>query len=87
MGDKFLATGSKDNTINLYTLDGKKYKNLRGHQAAICCLAYVRGPSGDLLASGSDNGCGSIFLWDTKSWQVSSKIKAHEAAVTSILDL
>jgi WD40 repeat protein len=87
VGDKYIVTGSKDHTINVYSLDGKKIRYLKGHQAAICCLAFVKGPSGDLLASGSDNGCGSVILWDTKSWQSTSKIQAHEAAVTSIVDL
>jgi len=87
IGDKYIATGSKDHTINIYTFDGRKVKNLKGHKAAICCLAFIKGPSGDLLASGSDNGCGSVILWDTKSWQTVSKIQAHEAAVTSIVDL
>lgn len=87
VGSNYIATGSKDTTINVYSLDGRKIRYLKGHQAAICCLAFVKGPSGDLLASGSDNGCGSVILWDIKSWQMSSKIQAHEAAVTSIVDL
>lgn len=87
IGDKFVATGSKDHTINIYSLDGRKINTLRGHSAAICCLSNVRGASGDMLASGSDNGCGSVILWDPRSWQMISKIQAHEAAVTSIVDL
>ena len=89
IGDKYVVTGSKDTTINVYSLDGRKLRTLRGHSAAICCLASLRGgsSSSDILASGSDNGCGSIILWDTKSWQSLTKIQAHEAAVTSIVDL
>lgn len=87
LGDRYLATGSKDTSINIYSLDGKKINALKGHSAAICCLATVRGPSGEILASGSDNGCGSVILWDPRSWQIISKIQAHEAAVTSIVDL
>lgn len=87
IGDKFVATGSKDHTISIYSLEGKKVNSLRGHSAAICCLSNVRGPSGDMLASGSDNGCGSVILWDPRTWQMISKIQAHEAAVTSIVDL
>lgn len=29
--DKYIATGSKDNTINIYTLEGKKVATLEGH--------------------------------------------------------
>ena len=87
IGDRYVATGSKDTTINVYTLEGRKIQTLRGHNAAICCLASMKTQSGDVLASGSDNGCGSVILWDTRSWQMISKIQAHEAAVTSIVDL
>jgi WD40 repeat protein len=87
LGDKYVATGSKDTTLNIYSLDGRKLRTLRGHEAAICCLATVKSQSGDILASGSDNGCGSVILWDPRSWQIMSKIQAHEAAVTSIVDL
>lgn len=85
--DRYIATGSKDTSINIYSLDGRKVRTLRGHEAAICCLAAIKNQSGDILASGSDNGCGSVVLWDSKSWQILSKIQAHEAAVTSIVDL
>ena len=72
-----MVTGSKDNTINVYTLGGKKVQTLRGHDAAICCLASINTQGSDILASGSDNGCGSVILWDTRSWQMLSKIQAH----------
>ena len=77
VGDRYVATGSKDTTINIYSLDGRKLRTLRGHEAAICCMAYVRSQGGDMLASGSDNGCGSVILWDAKNWQMVSKIQAH----------
>ena len=77
IGDKYVVTGSKDTTINVYTLGGRKIQSLRGHQAAVCCLASMKTQSGDILASGSDHGCGSVILWDTRSWQIISKIQAH----------
>lgn len=41
-----------------------------------------------MLASGSDHGCSSLILWDTsRSWSLLSRIQAHSAAVTAILDL
>lgn len=39
------------------------------------------------MASGSDHGCNSIIIWDTNNWSIRAKIKAHSAAVTSIVDL
>ena len=38
------------------------------------------------MASGSDHGCNSIIR-DTNNWSIRAKIKAHSAAVTSIVDL
>ena len=87
VGARYVATGSKDTSLNIYSLDGRKIRTLKGHSAAICCLSTVKGQTADILASGSDNGCGSVILWDTKTWQMLSKIQAHEAAVTSIVDL
>lgn len=40
-----------------------------------------------MLVSGGDVGCGTLVFWDVNSWMVRSKIKAHDAAISSILDL
>lgn len=39
------------------------------------------------LASGSDHGCSSLILWDTRSWAMHTKVQCHTAAVTAIVDL
>ena len=39
------------------------------------------------MASGSDHGCSSLVLWDIRSWSITSKIQAHSAPVTGIVDL
>lgn len=63
-------------------------RKLKGHEASICCLSSFRNINGDVfLASGSDHGCSSLILWDIRSWAISSKIQAHVAAVTGIVDL
>lgn len=86
--DRFIATGSKDSTINIYSLEGKKLRSLRGHEASICCLSSTRNLNGDVfLASGSDHGCSSLILWDVRSWAIANRVQAHTAAVTAILDL
>ena len=69
------------------TLEGDKVATLRGHQASICCLALIQERGKTFLASGSDHGCSSIIIWDTKSWNIVSKMQHHSAAVTSIVDV
>lgn len=85
--DQYIATGSKDKTINIYSLDGKKVTCLRGHDAPICSLSTVRSGNSTFLASGSDHGCCCMILWDVRTWTISSRIQSHSAAVTSIVDL
>jgi WD40 repeat protein len=88
LNDQYIATGSKDATINIYSLEGRKVRRLKGHEASICCLSSFRNLNGDVfLASGSDHGCSSLILWDIRSWSIQSKIQAHVAAVTAIVDL
>jgi len=31
VGDRYVVTGSKDTSLNVYTLDGRKIRTLRGH--------------------------------------------------------
>ena len=69
-----------------------KVATLRGHNSSICCLSLIRGSNSNnvnqkYLASGSDHGCSSLILWDTKTWTIISKVVAHTAAVTAIVDL
>lgn len=86
--NQFIATGSKDKTINIYDLEGKKITTLRGHDASICSLSTIKtNPSNTYLASGSDHGCCCLILWDIRTWTICSRIQAHVAAVTSIVDL
>lgn len=88
VGESHIATGSKDKTINIYSLGGDKEATLRGHNSAICCLAVIRNIHGELyLASGSDHGCSSLIIWDSQSWAMYTKAVYHSAAVTSIVDL
>lgn len=86
--DQFIATGSKDKTINIYDFSGRKITTLRGHDASICSLSTIKtNPSSTYLASGSDHGCCCLILWDIQTWTICSRIQAHVAAVTSIIDL
>lgn len=38
------------------------------------------------MASGGDIKCNTIVLWDTSTWTIRSKIQAHSAAVTALVD-
>jgi WD40 repeat protein len=60
---------------------------MKGHRASICKLAIVVNKNKKYLASGSDQGCSSIVLWDTASWNMSMRIEGHKGAVTAIVDL
>lgn len=80
--------GGKDGVINVYEIKtGKKIANMKGHRASICKLAIVVNKNKKYLASGSDQGCSSIVLWDTVSWNMSMRIEGHKGAVTAIVDL
>lgn len=86
--NRYVATGSKDKTINVYGIDGRKVTTLRGHDAAICSLSSIQNRNQQsYLASGSDHGCCCLILWDTRTWTISCRIQSHSAAVTSIVDL
>jgi WD40 repeat protein len=86
--NRYIATGSKDRTISVYGVDGRKVAVLKGHDAAICTLSSVQRKSGEVqLASGSDHGCCCLILWEARTWTISTRIKCHAAAVTNIVDL
>jgi len=48
---KFLASGSGDNTVKIWQVDGKLLRTLEGHRAAVWGVAFS--PDGKIIASGS----------------------------------
>lgn len=42
---------------------------------------------GGFFASGGDNGCSSLILWDPATWKIKRKVNLHSAALTCIVDL
>ena len=61
---RFLASGSKDNTIALWDIEnGKSIATLYGHSDNVTFLTFS--PDGKWLASNSDDG--TIKLWDMKN--------------------
>jgi WD40 repeat protein len=74
-----VASGSGDNTVKLWTLDGKLLKTFKGHSAAIWGVAFS--PDGKILASGSVDA--TIKLWKLDGTEITT-LKEHTAAIRQI---
>lgn len=78
--DRFIATGSKDETIQLYDMSKKtEHGALLHHNGTISCLEFYG--SSHLLSGGED---GLICVWSTKKWECLKAFKAHKGQVTSL---
>nr|XP_040027222.1 p21-activated protein kinase-interacting protein 1-like [Gasterosteus aculeatus aculeatus] len=78
--ERFVATGSKDETIQLYDMKNRiEHGALLQHDGTITCLEFY-GTSH--LLSGSEDGL--ICVWSTKKWECVKSIKAHQGHVTSL---
>uniref|UniRef100_A0AAY4DS10 P21-activated protein kinase-interacting protein 1-like n=1 Tax=Denticeps clupeoides TaxID=299321 RepID=A0AAY4DS10_9TELE len=78
--DRFLATGSKDETIQLYDLRRKsEHGSLLHHDGSITCLEFY---GSSHLLSGAEDGL--LCVWSTKKWESLKSIKAHRGHVTSL---
>ncbi|XP_042570852.1 p21-activated protein kinase-interacting protein 1-like [Cyprinus carpio] len=79
--DQFIATGSKDETIQLYDMNKKtEHGALLHHNGTrVSCLEFY-GMS-HLLSGGQD---GLICVWSTKKWECLKSFKAHKGHVTSL---
>uniref|UniRef100_A0A673M6W6 Guanine nucleotide-binding protein G(olf) subunit alpha n=1 Tax=Sinocyclocheilus rhinocerous TaxID=307959 RepID=A0A673M6W6_9TELE len=78
--DQFIATGSKDETIQLYDMSKKtEHGALLHHDGTISCLEFYG--TSHLLSGGQD---GLICVWSTKKWECLKSIKAHKGHVTSL---
>eukprot|EP00794_Sanderia_malayensis_P007249 gene7249-8057_t len=78
--EKFLASGSTDETIRLYDLRKHvELGSLAQQSGSITSLAF----SGNLhMLSASEDG--TICIWKCKSWECLKTLKGHRDAVTSI---
>ncbi|TDH05979.1 hypothetical protein EPR50_G00127940 [Perca flavescens] len=78
--ERFVVTGSKDETIQLYDMKKKtEHGALLHHDGTITCLEFYG--SSHLLSGGED---GLICVWSTKKWECLKSIKAHHGHVTSL---
>lgn len=82
----FIASASKDNTIKLWSKDGKYIKNLPGHTAGVYCIRFS--PDGQILASASEDGTIKLWSINGKFWSTNSKLSktltGHRDRVHSI---
>ncbi|XP_051872474.1 p21-activated protein kinase-interacting protein 1-like [Pristis pectinata] len=79
VNDQYVATGSKDETIQLYNMKKKiDQGSLLHHNGSITCLEFY----GKIhLLSGAEDGL--ICVWDTKKWECLKSIQAHKGHVSS----
>ncbi|KAL4657109.1 p21-activated protein kinase-interacting protein 1 [Arapaima gigas] len=78
--DRFIATGSRDETIQLYDMKNRsEHGVLHHHNGTISCLEFYG--TSHLLSGGED---GLICVWSTKKWECLKSIKAHKGHVSSL---
>ncbi|XP_061550865.1 p21-activated protein kinase-interacting protein 1-like [Phycodurus eques] len=78
--DRFVVTGSKDETMLLYDMNKKvEHGALLHHDGSITCLEFYGATH--LLSGGED---GLLCVWSTKKWECLKSIKAHKGHVTSL---
>ncbi|XP_039999917.1 p21-activated protein kinase-interacting protein 1-like [Xiphias gladius] len=78
--ERFVVTGSKDETIQLYDMKKRiEHGALLHHDGTITCLEFYG--TSHLLSGGED---GLLCVWSTKKWECLKSIKAHKGHVTSL---
>jgi len=92
---KTIATASRDNTVKLWSLDGKELQTLKGHSSSVSSLAFS--PDVKLIATGisslafsPDGKTIATGSWDNtvKLWSVDGKelqtLKGHSDRASSL---
>uniref|UniRef100_A0A4W4EX15 Anaphase-promoting complex subunit 4 WD40 domain-containing protein n=1 Tax=Electrophorus electricus TaxID=8005 RepID=A0A4W4EX15_ELEEL len=78
--EQFIATGSRDETIQLYNMKTRtEHGSLLHHDGTISCLEFYG--TSHLLSGGED---GLLCVWSTKTWECLKSIKAHIGYLTSL---
>ncbi|XP_028283025.1 p21-activated protein kinase-interacting protein 1-like [Parambassis ranga] len=78
--ERFVVTGSKDETIQLYDMKKRTdHGALLHHSGSITCLEFYG--TAHLLSGGED---GLLCVWSTRKWECLKSIKAHKGQVTSL---
>ncbi|NER49562.1 MAG: hypothetical protein F6J92_23290, partial [Symploca sp. SIO1A3] len=76
---KLIASGSEDNTVKLWSLDGQEIATFEGHEDKITSIAFS--PNGKLIASGSEDN--TVKLWNLDGKEMVT-FEGHEEIVTSV---
>lgn len=77
---RFVASGSKDETIQIYDMKKKvEHGALLHHNGTITCLEFYGNTH---LLSGAEDGL--ICVWNTKKWECQQTFKAHKGQVQSL---
>jgi WD40 repeat protein len=80
--DKFLASGSDDNTVKIWDADTWQLVNkLEGHTGSVTSVYFSF--DGKLLASASQDN--TVRLWDTHSWKSLFTLEGHHNNVYSVM--
>jgi WD40 repeat protein len=79
-GADWVATGSHDKTIRIYSADGKHLRTLEGHASAVIALAAS--PDGKGLVSGGADS--TIRLWDPATGELKRTIANHGDRVNAL---
>uniref|UniRef100_V9KNS9 p21-activated protein kinase-interacting protein 1-like protein n=1 Tax=Callorhinchus milii TaxID=7868 RepID=V9KNS9_CALMI len=80
VNNRYVATGSKDETIQLYDMTKKvDHGSLLHHDGTITCLEFHGNKH--LLSGGED---GLLCVWGTKKWECLKSIRAHKGHVSSL---
>ncbi|XP_013006803.2 p21-activated protein kinase-interacting protein 1 isoform X1 [Cavia porcellus] len=78
VNNRFVVTGSKDETIHIYDMKKKtEHGALVHHNGTITCLKFYGSRH---LISGAEDGL--ICVWDAKKWECLKSIRAHKGHVT-----
>lgn len=78
--ERFIATGSKDETIQLYDMKKRiEHGVLLHHNGTVSCLEFYG--NSHLISGGED---GLICVWSTKKWECLKSMRAHKGYVTSL---
>ena len=77
---KTIATGSYDNTVKLWNLEGKELQTFKGHSSVVSSIAFS--PDGKTIATGSSDN--TVKLWNLEGKELQT-FKGHSSFVSSVV--
>ncbi|BDM78603.1 WD40 domain-containing protein [Acaryochloris marina] len=76
---KTIATASEDQTVKLWSADGKEVQTLKGHSGPVSSVTYS--PDGKTIATASEDQ--TVKLWSTDGKELQT-LKGHSDSVNSV---